>query len=78
MACRKIFKYRAVKEKIQDMTALRSAKAEAKAEEQAEKDIAKARMEVAHEIRLAKEAEAAMELHAAKAQQKASQEMAKH
>lgn len=45
---------------------------------QAEKDIAKARVEVAHEVRLAKEAEAAMDLHVAKAGQKAERELAKH
>lgn len=45
---------------------------------QAEKEIAKARMEVAHEVRLAKEAEAAMDMHVAKAGQKAQRELAKH
>ncbi|XP_054781125.1 late embryogenesis abundant protein 6-like [Prosopis cineraria] len=75
---KQIIKMQAVKEKIQDMNVMRKVKAEAKAEEQVVKDIAKARMEVAHEVRLAKEAEAAMELHAAKAQQKAQQELAKH
>lgn len=35
-------------------------------------------MEVAHEVRLAKEAEAAMDLHVAKAGQKAERELAKH
>lgn len=45
---------------------------------QAEKDIAKARMEVAHEMRLAKEAEAEMGMHVAKAGQKVEREAAKH
>ncbi|KAI9092961.1 hypothetical protein K1719_027484 [Acacia pycnantha] len=60
------------------MTALRKAKAEAKAEEKEVKDMAKARVEVAHEVRLAKEAEAAMEIHVSKAEQKVLKEMAKH
>ncbi|XP_040992850.1 late embryogenesis abundant protein 6-like [Juglans microcarpa x Juglans regia] len=69
----------AVKDKLHDMSEMRKAKAEAKAEEKAEKDIAKARMEVAHEVRLAKEAEAAMGLHVAKAGQKlVEREAAKH
>lgn len=38
---------------------------------QAEKDMAKARMDVAHEVRLAKEAEAEMDLHVNKAAEKA-------
>ena len=45
---------------------------------QAEKEIAKARMDIAHEVRLAKEAEAKMDLHAAKAGERAQKEMAKH
>ncbi|CAM8987435.1 hypothetical protein QQ045_007300 [Rhodiola kirilowii] len=68
----------AIKDKISDMKAMREVKAEARAEEQAEKDIAKARMEIAHEARLAKEAEAKMELHVAKAGEKAQREIAKH
>ncbi|KAK0580435.1 hypothetical protein LWI29_001962 [Acer saccharum] len=68
----------AVKEKLQDMSAMRKVKAEAKAEEKAEKDMAKARMNIAHEIRLAREAEAEMELHVAKAADKADKEIAKH
>ncbi|KAI9180943.1 hypothetical protein LWI28_009574 [Acer negundo] len=68
----------AVKEKLQDMSAMRKVKAEAKAEEKAEKDIAKARMNIAHEVRLAREAEAEMELHVAKAADKADKEIAKH
>ncbi|XP_019460255.1 PREDICTED: late embryogenesis abundant protein 6-like isoform X4 [Lupinus angustifolius] len=82
----------AVKDKLQDMTALRKAKAEAKAQERAEKenakemmnnnpadkDIAKARMDIAHEVRRAKEAEAAMALHVAKAGERAEREIAKH
>uniref|UniRef100_A0A2N9GFH6 Uncharacterized protein n=1 Tax=Fagus sylvatica TaxID=28930 RepID=A0A2N9GFH6_FAGSY len=68
----------AVKEKLHDMSEMRKAKAQAKAEEKAEKDIAKARMDVAHEVRLAKEAEAEMELHVAKAGEKVEKEAAKH
>ncbi|KAJ6973620.1 hypothetical protein NC653_033833 [Populus alba x Populus x berolinensis] len=68
----------AVKEKLHDMTAMRKAKAEAKAEEKAEKEMAKARMDVAHEVRLAREAEAEMELHVAKAGQRVEREIAKH
>ncbi|KAH7576124.1 hypothetical protein ACOSP7_003764 [Xanthoceras sorbifolium] len=68
----------AVKEKLQDMNAMRKVKAEARAEEQAEKDLAKARMNIAHEVRLAKEAEAEMELHVSKAAEKVDKEMAKH
>ncbi|CAN6587694.1 unnamed protein product [Malus baccata var. baccata] len=57
----------AVKDKINEMGALRKVKEEARAEERAEKEIAKARVDVAHEVRLAKEAEAAMSLHVAMA-----------
>lgn len=45
---------------------------------QAEKEIAKARMDIAHEVRMAKEAEAAMDLHVSKAGERAEQEIAKH
>ncbi|XP_011010743.1 PREDICTED: uncharacterized protein LOC105115528 [Populus euphratica] len=68
----------AVKDKLHDMTTMRKAKAEAKAEEKAEKELAKARMDVAHEVRLAREAEAEMELHVAKAGQRVEREIAKH
>ncbi|KAK7339406.1 hypothetical protein VNO77_20070 [Canavalia gladiata] len=68
----------AVKEKLQDINAMRKAKAEAKAEEKAEKELAKARMEVAREVRMAKEAEAAMDLHVQRAGERADKEMAKH
>ena len=44
---------------------------------QAEKELAKSRAEVAHEIRLAKEAEASMEAHVNKAVEKAAQHDAK-
>ncbi|XP_040994866.1 uncharacterized protein LOC121241244 [Juglans microcarpa x Juglans regia] len=65
----------AVKDKLQDMNAMRKAKAAVKEEEMAEKDLAKAKMEVAHKVRLAKEAEAAMELHAvARAGEKAERD----
>ncbi|XP_023526293.1 late embryogenesis abundant protein 6-like isoform X2 [Cucurbita pepo subsp. pepo] len=68
----------AVRDKLHDITAMRKAKSEAKAEEKAEKELAKARVEVAHEVRLAREAEAAMSLHVAKAGKRAEKEMAKH
>ncbi|KAJ6674436.1 LATE EMBRYOGENESIS ABUNDANT PROTEIN 6-RELATED [Salix viminalis] len=71
-------KMQAVKDKLHDMTAMRKAKAEAKAEEKTEKELAKARMDVAHEVRLAREAEAEMELHVAKAGQRVEREIAKH
>lgn len=45
---------------------------------QAEKDLAKARMDIAHEVRLAKEAEAAMDLHVTKAGERAEKEIEKH
>lgn len=44
---------------------------------QAEKELAKSRAEVAHEIRLAKEAEASMDMHVNKAVEKAAQHDAK-
>ncbi|KAJ8573455.1 hypothetical protein K7X08_009966 [Anisodus acutangulus] len=68
----------AIKEKFNDMSAMRKAKAEAKEEEKAEKELAKARVEVAHEVRLAREAEAAMDLHVNKAAEKIAQEEQKH
>ncbi|XP_050237369.1 late embryogenesis abundant protein 6-like [Mercurialis annua] len=68
----------AVKEKLHDMSAMRKAKADAKAEEKGEKELAKARVEIAHEVRMAREAEAEMELHVAKAGEKAHKEIAKH
>ncbi|KAK7401393.1 hypothetical protein VNO78_12829 [Psophocarpus tetragonolobus] len=68
----------AVKEKLQDFNAARKAKAEARAEEKTEKEIAKARKDVAHEVRLAKEAEATMDLHVAKAGKIAEREISKH
>ncbi|XP_038878054.1 late embryogenesis abundant protein 6-like [Benincasa hispida] len=68
----------AVKDKLHDISVMRKAKAEAKAEEKAEKELAKARVEVAHEVRLAREAEAAMDLHVAKAGMKAEKEMTKY
>ncbi|XP_059311092.1 late embryogenesis abundant protein 6-like [Lycium barbarum] len=68
----------AIKEKFNDMSAMRKAKAEAKEEEKAEKELAKARVEVAHEVRLAREAEAAMDLHVNKAAEKIAHEEEKH
>ena len=68
----------AVKEKLQDINAMRKAKAEARAEEKAEKELAEARKDIAHEVRLAKEAEAAMDLHVSKAGERAEKEIEKH
>ena len=45
---------------------------------QAEKELAKARKDIAHEARLAKEAEAEMDRHVAKAGEIAEREIAKH
>ncbi|KAG2372030.1 hypothetical protein LR48_Vigan05g074300 [Vigna angularis] len=67
----------AVKEKIMNLNATRKARQEARAEERAEKEIAKARMDVAREIRLAKEAEAEMDLHVANAGKRVDQEIYK-
>ncbi|KVI00567.1 Late embryogenesis abundant protein, LEA-25/LEA-D113 [Cynara cardunculus var. scolymus] len=61
-----------IKEKITDLKATSKAKSEAKQEEKVEKDLAKSRADVAHEIRLAKEAEAAMDRHVNKAVEKAA------
>ncbi|KAL7126186.1 hypothetical protein ABFS83_14G168600 [Erythranthe nasuta] len=63
----------AIKDKLNDLSAMRKAKAEAREEEKAEKELAKARVEVAHEVRMAKEAEAAMDLHVHKAVEKAAE-----
>ncbi|CAK7349251.1 unnamed protein product [Dovyalis caffra] len=71
-------KMQAIKDKLNDMSTMRKVKAEAKAEEKAEKEMAKTRMDVAHEVRLAKEAEGQMELHVAKAEKKIEREIAKH
>ncbi|KAF5732809.1 late embryogenesis abundant protein [Tripterygium wilfordii] len=68
----------AVKDKLHDMSEMRKVKAEAKAEEKAEKELAKARMDIAHEVRMAKEAEAEMELHVSKAGVRAQREIEKH
>ncbi|WMV11036.1 hypothetical protein MTR67_004421 [Solanum verrucosum] len=68
----------AIKDKFNDMSAMRKAKAEAKEEEKAEKELAKVRVEVAHEVRLAREAEAAMDLHVNKAAQKIANEEEKY
>ncbi|OMO92960.1 Late Embryogenesis Abundant protein [Corchorus capsularis] len=67
----------AIKDKLHDMNETRKAKAEAKAEEQAEKDVAKARMDIAHEVRMAKEAEVEMDMHVKKAGRLAQREMEK-
>ncbi|XP_057510798.1 late embryogenesis abundant protein 6-like [Actinidia eriantha] len=68
----------AVKDKLSDMKEMRKVKAEAKAEEKAEKELAKARVDIAHEVRLAREAEGAMEMHVANAGQRAERVIAKH
>ncbi|KAK6121584.1 hypothetical protein DH2020_044664 [Rehmannia glutinosa] len=62
-----------IKEKLSDMSAMRQAKAEAKEEEKAEKELAKTRVQVAHEVRMAREAEAAMDLHVNKAAEKVAE-----
>ncbi|VFQ97323.1 unnamed protein product [Cuscuta campestris] len=67
----------AIKEKLSDMNAIRKAKAAAKEEEKAEKEYAKARVEVAHEVRMAREKEAEMDFHVAKAADKAALHEAK-
>ncbi|KAF8028746.1 hypothetical protein BT93_E1410 [Corymbia citriodora subsp. variegata] len=68
----------AIKEKISEFSTARKVKAEAKAEEKAEKDYTKARADVAHEVRLAKEAEAEMDKHVSKAERLAQKELEKH
>ncbi|XP_050385922.1 late embryogenesis abundant protein 6-like [Argentina anserina] len=75
----------AVKDKLSEMSAMKQVKEEARAEEKAEKEIAKARADIAHEVRLAKEAEATMVHHVAKAgeiaragEQMANEQLAKH
>ncbi|XP_027769848.1 late embryogenesis abundant protein 6-like [Solanum pennellii] len=68
----------AIKDKFNDMSAMRKAKAEAKEEEKAEKELAKTRVEVAREVRLAREAEAAMDLHVNKAAEKIANEEEKY
>ncbi|KAL8542542.1 hypothetical protein ACS0TY_003421 [Phlomoides rotata] len=60
----------AIKDKLSDMNAMRKAKAEAREEENAEKELAKTRVQVAKEVRMAREAEAAMDLHVQKAAEK--------
>nr|XP_043612240.1 late embryogenesis abundant protein 6-like [Erigeron canadensis] len=67
----------AIKDKITDLNATRKARSEAKHEEKAEKELAKSRADVAHEIRLAREAEASMNTHVNKAVEKAAQHDAK-
>uniref|UniRef100_A0A803M4G3 Uncharacterized protein n=2 Tax=Chenopodium quinoa TaxID=63459 RepID=A0A803M4G3_CHEQI len=57
---------------------MRKAKAEAKEEEKDEIEIAQTRKDIAKEVRKAKEAEAAMDLHVAKADELAEKEMSKH
>ncbi|XP_057800291.1 late embryogenesis abundant protein 6-like [Salvia miltiorrhiza] len=63
----------AIKEKINDLKEIRKAKAEAKEGEKAERELARARLEVAHEVRMAREAEAAMDYHVQKAAEKAAE-----
>ncbi|GER45151.1 late embryogenesis abundant protein [Striga asiatica] len=67
-----------IKEKLSDMSAMRHAKAEAKEEEKEEKELAKTRVQVAHEVRMAREAEAAMDLHVNKAAEKVAAAEQKH
>ncbi|KAK9144486.1 hypothetical protein Sjap_004389 [Stephania japonica] len=68
----------AAKEKLKDMSALKQAKADAKAEEKAEKEMAKTRVEVAKEVRKAKEAQAERDLHISKAEQKVDDQITKN
>ncbi|EPS65603.1 hypothetical protein M569_09182 [Genlisea aurea] len=56
----------AIKEKLHDMSEVRQAKAEAKEEEKVEK-------RVAHEMRMAKEAQATVKLHVNKASEMAAE-----
>ncbi|XP_059651723.1 late embryogenesis abundant protein 6-like [Cornus florida] len=67
-----------VKDKLGEMSAMRKVKAETKAEEKEAKDLARARAEVAHEVRLAREAEAKMDLHVNKAAEVADRVRANH
>ncbi|KAI3448998.1 hypothetical protein Pfo_005663 [Paulownia fortunei] len=67
-----------IKEKLNDMSTMRKAKAEAKEDEKAEKEFAKTRVQVAHEVRMAREAEAAMDLHVNKAAEKVAEHERKH
>ncbi|XP_027109804.1 uncharacterized protein [Coffea arabica] len=67
-----------IKEKLNDMSHMRKAKAQAKEEEKEEVDLAKTRIQVAKEVRLAREAEAAMDLHVNKAAEKVAQQEAKY
>ncbi|PWA64099.1 late embryogenesis abundant protein, LEA-25/LEA-D113 [Artemisia annua] len=66
-----------IKDKVTDFKATSKVRSEAKQEEKAEKELAKSRVEVAHEIRLAREAEASMDAHVNKAMEKAAQHDAK-
>ncbi|KAL7083451.1 hypothetical protein ACP275_14G163200 [Erythranthe tilingii] len=68
----------AIKEKLSDINAMRKAKAEAKEEERAEKELAKVKGQVAYEVRMAREAEAAMDRHVSKAAEKAAEYERKH
>ncbi|KAL1546564.1 hypothetical protein AAHA92_23144 [Salvia divinorum] len=63
----------AIKEKINDMKELRKAKAEAREVEKVERADAKTRLAVVHEVRKAREAEAAMDYHVQKAADKAAE-----
>ncbi|XWS56846.1 hypothetical protein CRYUN_Cryun09bG0120400 [Craigia yunnanensis] len=68
----------AIKDKLHEMGEMRKAKAEAKAEEKVEQDIAKARIDIAHEVRMAREAEAEMDMHVEKAREIAETVPKKH
>ncbi|KAF5175656.1 hypothetical protein FRX31_034758 [Thalictrum thalictroides] len=68
----------AVRDKLSEIATMKHVKADARAEEKAEKEIAKTRMEVAKEVRKAKEAEAEMDLHVAKAGEKVQRQIEKH
>ncbi|KAL1818731.1 hypothetical protein DCAR_0414941 [Daucus carota subsp. sativus] len=68
----------AIKGKLLSLKESRSRKFETKEEEKAEKEKMKDRTEVAHEVHLAREAEAEMDHHVKKAAEKAAQFEQKH
>ncbi|KAL3516719.1 hypothetical protein ACH5RR_023621 [Cinchona calisaya] len=60
------------------MRHMRKAKAEAKEEEKEEKELSKTRVQIAKDVRLAREAEATMDLHGNKAVEKVAHQEAKY
>ncbi|XP_074283454.1 uncharacterized protein LOC141608000 [Silene latifolia] len=67
----------AIKEKINEYSTMKKVKAELRAEEKEEVEKAEARKEIAKEVRKAKEAEAEMDMHVAKAADVADDHIAK-